>query len=178
MHFKAKITIFLIPLILIFCSWQKLPAQRLDKRLQKKQQQDFRNRLKSAFDKNKSTDKSQSDPLPPTVFRQQPLEAAIDPESYIVGPGDVFQIVIVSSEEFVFKVQVISDGMLVIPTLAVLDVDGKTLSEVQTLVKEAGADKYLNSQITANLAILRQFLVHVTGQVMKPGSYEALAVDR
>ncbi|MCH7755658.1 SLBB domain-containing protein, partial [candidate division KSB1 bacterium] len=67
---------------------------------------------------------------------------------------------------------------LVIPTVAVLDVDGKTLSEVQTLVKEAAADKYLNSAITANLAILRKFRVHVTGQVMKPGSYEAFAVDR
>ncbi|MCH8020374.1 SLBB domain-containing protein [candidate division KSB1 bacterium] len=178
MHFKAKIPLFLTLLILICSSWQNLPAQRLDKRLQKKQQQDFRSPLKSAFDKSKSTDKSKSDLLPQTEFLQQPLEAAIDPESYIVGPGDVFQIVIISSEELVFKVQVISDGKLVIPTVAVLDVDGKTLSEVQTLVKEAAADKYLNSEITANLAILRQFRVHVTGQVMKPGSYGALAVDR
>jgi len=178
MHFKAKIPLFLILLILIFCCWQNLPAQRLDKRLKKKQEQDFSSRAKSAFDKSKPTDKSQADLLPQTEFLQQPLEAAIDPESYIVGPGDVFQIVIISGEEIVFKVQVISDGKLIIPTVAVLDVDGKTLSEVQTLVKEAGADKYLNSQITANLAILRQFRVHVTGQVMKPGSYEALAVDR
>ncbi|MCH8956113.1 SLBB domain-containing protein [candidate division KSB1 bacterium] len=178
MHFKAKIPIFLIPLILICCCWQNLPAQRLDKRLKKKQQQDFRSPLKSAFDKSNSTDESQSELLPQTEFLQQPLEAAIDPESYIVGPGDVFQIVIISSKELVFKVQVISDGKLVIPTVGVLDVDGKTLSEVQTLVKEAAADKYLNSEITANLAILRQFRVHVTGQVMKPGSYGALAVDR
>ena len=178
MHFKAKIPIFLIPLILICCCWQNLPAQRLDKRLKKKQQQDFRSPLKSAFDKSNSTDESKSDLLPQTEFLQQPLEAAIDPESYVVGPGDVFQIVIISSKELVFKVQVISDGKLVIPTVGVLDVDGKTLSEVQTLVKEAAADKYLNSEITANLAILRQFRVHVTGQVMKPGSYGALAVDR
>ncbi len=178
MHCKGKFPLFLILLILICCCWQNLPAQRLDKRLKKKQQQDFRSPLKSAFDKNKSTDKSQADLLPQTEFLQQPLEAAIDPESYVVGPGDVFQIMIISSEELVFKVQVISDGMLVIPTVAVLDVDGKTLSEVQTLVKEAAADKYLNSEITANLAILRQFRVHVTGQVMKPGSYKALAVDR
>ncbi|MCH7687234.1 MAG: hypothetical protein IH899_11220 [Planctomycetes bacterium] len=113
MHFKAKIPIFLIPLILICCCWQNLPAQRLDKRLKKKQQQDFRSPLKSAFDKNESTDESQSELLPQTEFLQQPLEAAIDPESYVVGPGDVFQIVIISSEELVFKVQVISDGKLV-----------------------------------------------------------------
>lgn len=178
MHFKAKIQLFLILLILIFSSWQNLTAQRLDKRLKKKQQQNFRSPLKSAFDKNKPTDKSESDFRPQPEFLQQPLEAAIDPESYIVGPGDVFQIVISSSEEIVFRLQVISDGKLVIPTVAVLDVDGKTLSDVQTMVKEAAADKYLNSEITANLAILRQFRVHVTGQIMKPGSYEALAVDR
>jgi len=39
MHFKAKIQLFLILLILIFSSWQNLTAQRLDKRLKKKQQQ-------------------------------------------------------------------------------------------------------------------------------------------
>ncbi|MCH7756300.1 hypothetical protein IH970_14420, partial [candidate division KSB1 bacterium] len=92
MHFKAKIQLFLILLILIFSSWQNLTAQRLDKRLKKKQQQNFRSPLKSAFDKNKPTDKSESDFLPQPEFLQQPLEAAIDPESYIVGPGDVFQI--------------------------------------------------------------------------------------
>jgi len=177
MQFKAKITLFLILLILICSSSHNLLAQRLDKRLKKKQEQDFRSRLQSAFDKDKSTE-SKSDLLQQTEFQQQPLEAAIDPESYKVGPGDVFQIVITSSEEIIFRVQVISDGKLVIPTVAVLHVDGKTLSEVQTLVKKAAADKYLNSKITANLAILRQFRVHVTGQVMKPGSYEALAVDR
>ena len=56
MHFKAKLPLFLILVILICFGWQNLPAQRLDKRLKKKQQQDFRSPLKSAFDKNRLPD--------------------------------------------------------------------------------------------------------------------------
>ncbi len=69
-------------------------------------------------------------------------------------------------------------GQLIIPTIGTLDVDGKTLAHVQEMVKAAGAKKYLRSTITAGLLYLRKIRVHVTGQVVKPGLYEALPVDR
>ncbi len=115
---------------------------------------------------------------PPTVDRFQPLEAAVDPSSYIVGPGDVFQISIFANSETSVEIPVNPEGALIIPTIGAIAVDGKTLAEAQKIVREEGAKKYLQSPISAHLTRLRQFRVHITGQVEQPGVYNALAVDR
>lgn len=108
----------------------------------------------------------------------QALEGAVDPNSYIIGPGDEFIINIWSAEEAAIRTAVTPEGKLVIPTVGTLNVDGKTLTEVQSMVREAGAKKYIKSKITANLVLLKSFRVHVTGQVMNPGPYQVLAVER
>lgn len=111
-------------------------------------------------------------------IQMQALETAVDPNTYIVGPGDQFLINIWSSMESNFTTPVTPEGKLIIPTVGTLQVDGKTLSEVQTMVKEAGSKKYIQSVIMANLVRLRTFRVHVTGQVQEPGTYTSLATYR
>ncbi|MFQ5708945.1 MAG: SLBB domain-containing protein [bacterium] len=108
----------------------------------------------------------------------QALEAAIDPRAYVVGPGDQFLITIWSALETSFRTGVTPEGKLIIPTIGTLEVDGKSLKEVQQLVEEHGAKKYLHATISADLVQLRSFRVHVTGQVKHPGPYTALAVNR
>lgn len=114
----------------------------------------------------------------PTLLESQALETAIDPDSYVVGPGDEFLINIWTAQEFGHHTAVTPEGKLVIPTIGTIDVNNKTLKEVQTLVAKKGARKYVKTKITAHLVRLRRFRVHVTGQVVTPGPYEALAVDR
>ncbi len=162
----------------IFCSFQgqDAAAQRVDKRTNKNEESDINLPFKTRLQKDQPQPTKET-PLS-IDFPIQSLEAAVDPASYIVGPGDVFQISIWSSIEATFKIPVNPEGELTIPTIGALAVDGKTLSDVQKLVREAGGKKYLQSLITANLVSLRRFRVHVTGQVIKPGLYEALAVDR
>jgi protein involved in polysaccharide export with SLBB domain len=111
-------------------------------------------------------------------LRIQALEAPVDPQSYIIGPGDEFLIAVQSAVESNFRIAVTPEGKLIIPTIGTLRVDGKSLAEVQRMVREAGSKKYLHTNIAANLVSLRSFRVHVTGQVMNPGLYTALAVDR
>jgi len=108
----------------------------------------------------------------------QSLETAIDPNTYLVGPGDVFWISIWSALESNIMTAVTPEGKLIIQTIGTLMVDGKKLSEVQEMVKKAGAKKYIKSTITANLVQVRSIRVHVTGQVLNPGPYTALAVHR
>jgi protein involved in polysaccharide export with SLBB domain len=124
-----------------------------------------------------STELTRESPLD-LDLQVQALEAAVDPDSYIVGPGDQFLVNIWSSVGKNFKIAVTPEGKLIIPTVSTLHVDGKTLSDVQKMVQEAGAKKYLQSVISANLVLLRTFRVHVTGQVKNPGPYLALAVNR
>lgn len=152
-------------------------TQRIDKRLNRNEGQDAPSPFRTQTDRER---KAQEVTIPASTLDAmlQPMEAAVDPDTYILGPGDIFQISIWSGEETAFRIAVNPEGELIIPTIGTLAVDGKSLSEAQKLVKEAGAKKYLQSPITANLVALRRIRVHVTGQVANPGLYEALAVER
>ena len=115
-------------------------------------------------------------PVPTAQF--QAIETRINPDEYIVGPGDMFYINIVSGEEISFTVPVTPEGKLIIQTVGTLFVDGKLLSQVQKEVKAAGEKKYKVTKVVANLIQLRNFRVHVTGEVENPGTFVAQAVDR
>ncbi|MHA1855129.1 MAG: polysaccharide biosynthesis/export family protein [Promethearchaeota archaeon] len=111
-------------------------------------------------------------------IEQQALEKTIDPDSYIVGPGDLFYINISGEADFMFPTQVTPEGKLVVETMGIYYVAGKTLSEVQNLILNEGTKKYKIKKIFANLVQMRTIRVHVVGEVKYPGIYFALPVDR
>jgi|GEM_PF-514945 len=152
---------------------------RLDDLRQQNEGKQIRPRtdLKSALGKKRATDRDALRNNQPLGFdlTQQALEAAIDPDTYIVGPGDRFLISIWSSLANTFTTMVTPEGKLVIPTIGPLAVDGKTLSQVQAIVAAEGAKKYKNTEVTADLVQVRSFRVHITGQVENPGSYNVFA---
>lgn len=174
----ARLTSFLILLSCFLLFFQNASAQRIDKRLKKKDKQDLRTPLRSALDEEQTEDKVQEEPVFLPAREIQALEAAIDPNLYVVGPGDIFIINIWSAMESIFNLTVSPEGQLIIPTIGTIAVDGKTLAEVQKLVQQAGAKKYLKTRISVNLFKLRTFRVHVTGQVLNPGLYVGTAVAR
>ena len=106
------------------------------------------------------------------------LEAAVDPGVYIVGPGDVFSFNVWGALEMRYPLTVSPEGMLLVPSVGEIEISGKTLAEVQSLVLERAASAYENSEITLTLDALRFFRVHVVGEVLYPGTYIAQAVDR
>ncbi len=109
---------------------------------------------------------------------EESYEQAIDPDSYVVGPGDFFSIVIWGDIQKGFQVPVTPEGMLIIPTIGTLKVDGLTLRRVQEQVKLAAQRRYKQKRISTNLMLLRKIRVHVTGEVFSPGTYIATPVDR
>ncbi len=175
---KLIITTLCLSVLLSF-DFLSAQTRELPRSNQDDQERDFRlpNR-KSFFDRDKLEFFDKEKQQLPLDIQMQALEGAIDPESYIVGPGDQFYITIWSTLENSIPAQVSPEGKLIIPTVGALDVDGKPLIQVQDLVAEAASAKYLNSVISVNLARVRQIRVHVTGQVMNPGPYNALAVHR
>ncbi|MFQ5605282.1 MAG: SLBB domain-containing protein [bacterium] len=144
----------------------------------KKESKDTRISTPGAFQTQSSSQQTLTSPGLDMLFDAQSLEAAIDPDTYIVGPGDQFLINIWSTMEAGLHTMVTPEGKLIIPTIGTLNVDGKSLREVQKMVSQAGAKKYVQSTISANLIQVRSFRVHVTGQVRNPGPYSALAVNR
>lgn len=106
------------------------------------------------------------------------LEKAIDPETYIVGPGDIFTFYVWGAIEMQFPVAVSPEGNLAVPSVGNIDVDGLRLKEVQELALESASKYYENSQVSLQLTSLRFFRVHVVGEVLFPGTYTAQASDR
>ncbi len=112
------------------------------------------------------------------VETNQALEKAIEANTYLVGPGDVFLIQIIGPISEVHQTAVTPEGKLIIPNLGSFEVDQQTLAVVQKQVQEAGKRVFNQTMVTADLLRMRAMRVHVVGQVTTPGSYIATPVDR
>jgi polysaccharide biosynthesis/export protein len=97
-------------------------------------------------------------------------DRTVDPDTYIVGPGDVIQLYVWGQFDLSYMLQVDPEGRVVIPTAGSLEATGRTLSEVKKLVFAKAAARYPGVEITVTLASLRYFTVYVTGAVSTEGS--------
>ena len=107
-----------------------------------------------------------------------PLEGAIDPASYIVGPGDVFSISTGGAIPLQFSPSVTADGSLVIPEIGSFSVAGLSLAEARNRIGTALQRTYRGVPAEVALAQPRQFYVHVSGEVARPGRHVAVPVAR
>ena len=106
------------------------------------------------------------------------LEGAVDPDQYIVGPGDEFTVSIGGSVPRQVTSVVSADGRLVIPEAGSFVAAGRTLARVRADAQSALQRRYQN--VTAEIALSspRQFYVHVSGSVPTPGRHSVPAVAR
>lgn len=123
-------------------------------------------------------DKTNEQILPQASLLEQAFETAIDPEQYILGPGDQLLISIWGVMEAQIPAAVSPGGSLIIPAAAEMSVSGKTLAEAERLVKVELAKKFKNANFSVNLVKMRKFRVFVVGEVNNPGTYFLRAVDR
>lgn len=112
------------------------------------------------------------------LAQAEALEVAVNPDDYIVGPGDIFSFNIWGSLPYQLPLTVTPEGHLSIPSVGEITVSGRTLSHVQDTVLKEASPFYENSTVTLNLLALRFFRVHVLGEVQYPGIYIAQAMDR
>jgi len=107
------------------------------------------------------------------------VTAPVDPDAYVVGPGDVFQLTLtgrVSQSDFV---TVGPEGDLVIPgTGAVLRVGGLTLTQARRKVLQSLEEEFRGVHIDLQLARVRLMRVYITGDVKEPGATQIAATSR
>ncbi len=113
-----------------------------------------------------------------TKLLEEAFEQAIDPEKYIVGPGDYFSITLFDNIQERLDILVTPEGMLIIPKIGSIKVDKLTLDRTKSLVKKAALKKYKLSKISVSLIKLRKIRVHVTGKVLTPGTFVVTPIDR
>ena len=107
------------------------------------------------------------------------LSEYVDPNKYIVGPGDVFLFNMVTSSRVV-NIQLISSptGHILIPIIGKVDIKGKTINEVYDLITNKCKEKYEDAYIHINIIKLRKFKVLVTGDFNASSMYQVSSVSK
>jgi len=105
-------------------------------------------------------------------------EREINPEKYIVGPGDVFKISILLSKTIDYKATISPEGLLLLDEAGAVDIKNKTLAEAKNIIYNQIAKYFNTKEIYIGMDELRQFKVTVSGAIKKPITVEASAVDR
>ncbi|MBN1464867.1 SLBB domain-containing protein [candidate division KSB1 bacterium] len=97
------------------------------------------------------------------------IEHPVDENAYIVGPGDVLDIIIAGNEEYSQPIMISPEGYAVLPSAGSYMVAGETLAEAKAILAEKLRSAFYSEQISITLIQLRTFRVSVSGAVNFPG---------
>ncbi len=106
------------------------------------------------------------------------IDAPLDPDAYVCGPGDILELNFWGVQNFKLRVTVDLEGRAFVPKTGFLDLGGKTLSQARRIMRDSVARFYPRLSFDVTLAEPRTFLVQVVDDVKRPGSYPARALDR
>ena len=113
-----------------------------------------------------------------TAGTSVPLEGAVDPQSYVVGPGDLFDISIGGATPVMVTLPVSADGYLMLPEAGAVDIAGLPLADARRRATDALREQFQRVRLEVTLSQPRQFYVHVSGAVSTPGRFVATPVAR
>ena len=106
-------------------------------------------------------------------------DAVIRSGRYIVGPGDIFAVVIDQGEKIeTFEVPVGAGGNLLIPAVGPVPVAFLPLAEANRTIQTAIKKRFQHLDISISLARLRIFPVNVVGEVHVPGAVGVHGVEQ
>jgi protein involved in polysaccharide export with SLBB domain len=106
------------------------------------------------------------------------LDREIDPNTYMLGPGDQLNLHIGGLIQQDIGLFVLPEGQIILPESGSLDIRGLSLAQAEALVLRKYKEVYKTDDIQLNLIRLRSFLVYISGQVENPGSYYVKGIDR
>lgn len=106
------------------------------------------------------------------------LEGSIDPNEYVVGPGDIFNVMIGGVTPIELPLTVSVSGMLPLPEIGPVQAGGRSLEEVKQNAMDLLESRYSNAPISISLTQARSFYVHVTGTITRTGRYLMLPQSR
>src|ERR1700749_2469938 len=90
-------------------------------------------------------------------------------DSYVLGVGDMVQIIMVGHESATYTVTIDRDGRIVLLNLPPIAAAGRTLGEVRAELSARIAAQFLGTKSFISLTTVRQISVLVTGEVNAPG---------
>ncbi len=107
-----------------------------------------------------------------------PLEAAIDSNEYVVGPGDELTIGLWGAVNQLFAVLVTPEGTALIPSVGEARVSGLSLTQAKKEIRLVLSRRYSATGASVTLTKIREVKVRVSGAVYHPGIYTVSAYSR
>jgi protein involved in polysaccharide export with SLBB domain len=103
----------------------------------------------------------------------QPVRLPAPSDKTVIGPGDVFTMVIVGEKDLPNEFQVASDGTADLPYVQTIEVAGLEPQEVSRLVRKLLVEKKVLTDpiVVVQVKEYNSRSVIVLGQVVKPGSF-------
>lgn len=98
-------------------------------------------------------------------------EGPINPEEYLVGPGDILFISISGLQEKNFSLKINPDGFLYIPQIGVLDLRTKSLQQTKEIIKQRLLKSFKDVDIYVTLQSFRKIKVSLIGNVIKVSNF-------
>lgn len=130
---------------------------------------------KSLFEEKKGTEFLPGIQIDPDNFI---LDKEIDPNTYILGPGDQFDLFIGGLLQKHIPLTVLPDGNLLVPKLGAIKVSNLTITEAKQLLQKNLKKMYKTNEMEFILIYMRKFRTFISGLVSKPGTYFLQSSDR
>jgi len=108
-----------------------------------------------------------------------PVEKSIDPSTYILGPGDLLGINIISTKNISLPIRINPVGEIMIQSVGILNVNGISLTDARIKISDYVVENILkNAIVNVTLLDIRRFNVQVLGAVHNPGYINVTPVDK
>lgn len=106
------------------------------------------------------------------------IDGPVDPNEYLVGPGDGFVISILSSKVQQITSTITPDGRLLIDNVGIIDLKGKNLTQAYSEIHEKVKEIYKSKDISVVLTNIRNFKVTVSGETYTQVTVPASSTER
>ena len=105
------------------------------------------------------------------ISKSTQLVTNLNSNVYILGPGDILQVVIVPIDRLSGSYAVLNDGKLSLPLIGTINVMFLTLDQAREKIKNLYGAQLLQPEIYVSLAKTRPIKVSVVGEISRPGLY-------
>ncbi len=107
--------------------------------------------------------------LEPTINSKE--MPPINDDYYIIGPGDILNLIVMDVEEYSGDFVVLNDGKISVPFNEGVDVNGLTLDQAKEQLTKIFSKELIAPQVQLSLFKPRPVLVSLIGEVKIPGTY-------
>jgi polysaccharide export outer membrane protein len=117
-------------------------------------------------------------PIAPATPNGEPVGAAVDPKTYVIGPEDVLYISVWREPDFTRPQGVRPDGKITMPLIGDVQASGLTPERLASQLKQALSEYINKPEITVTVAQVNSKKYTIVGEVNRTGSFPLVVPTR